>query len=135
MSGVTARQHRVELARFVLAGAVNTALSLGVYWALLLVSPYAVAYSAAFIAGMLSAFALNTYFVFRTPWSWRRFAAFPAVQAVNYLIGLGFLAILVDVLGMADEHAPLISIPLTIPINFVMSRWLLRRGHPPATAG
>lgn len=116
-----------EFARFVIAGLVNTGVSLAAYWALLFVAPYAAAYSLSFAIGVLTAFTLNTYFVFGTSWSWSALFAFPLVQGANYVVGLSVLTVLIQGADMSASTAPLISIPMTIPVNFVMTRWLMRR--------
>ena len=122
---LTGERGRHAALRFVLAGLANTGVSLAVYWLLLLIAPYAVAYSVGFLVGMLVAFALNTYFVFRVSWSWRKLAAFPLVQLANYVLRLAVLAFVVDVVGVPEQVAPLISIPATIPANFLLSRALM----------
>lgn len=116
-----------ELGRFVVAGLGNTGVSLLAYWALLYVMPYGLAYTVGYVAGVLSAFVLNTYFVFRVPWSTRKLLAFPAVHMANYAFGLLLLWVFVTA-GVPEAAAPLLVIPATIPFNFVLSRLLMRRG-------
>lgn len=123
---------QLEAARFVVAGGINTVVSLVIYWGLLTVLPYGAAYTGGFIVGVFTAFTLNTYFVFRTEWSWKKLAAFPGIQGANYLLGLVFLWLLVHAIGVPPSLAPLISIPATIPFNFLMTRVVMRgRGTVP----
>lgn len=120
---------RVEALRFLIGGGVNTLLSLGCYWALLYVLPYGAAYTLSFALGILSSYAINTLFVFRTPWSWRRLMAFPLVHLINYGAGLAVVWASVSLWGVDERLAPVLAIAATLPLNFLLSRWLIR-GRP-----
>lgn len=123
-----------EGVRFLLAGGVNTVVSLAVYWVLLLALPYAAAYSAGFLAGAVSGFVLSTRFVFRVPWSWRRLSLFLPTQAGSYLAGLALVAGFVELLGVSPPVAPLLTIVALLPFNFALSRLIVtyrRRPHAP----
>jgi len=120
---------RIEALRFLVGGGVNTLLSLVYYWALLYLMPYGAAYTVSFALGILSSYAINTLFVFRTHWSWRRLMAFPLVHLVNYGVGLAVVWASVSLLGLDERVAPLVAIAVTLPLNFLLSRWLIR-GHP-----
>lgn len=115
-----------EIGRFVLGGLLNTAFSYAIYLVLLQIASPVSAYSSAFLAGIFSGYAINTWFVFRTGWSWRRFAAFPLVHVVNYLCGTVVLWLAVHRLDIDERIAPLISICVTVPLNFVMSRKIVK---------
>jgi len=119
------RTVRGEALRYLLAGGLNTLFSYALYWALLGLFPYAVAYTVAFCAGILSSYALNTYYVFGGHWSWRKLCAFPVVHVTNYLVGVGVLAFAVQLLDIDPRLAPLLSIAATIPVGFVLSRYIL----------
>lgn len=111
--------------RFLLAGAANTASAILIYWLLLRWISYPYAYTVSFAIGILTGYALNTYFVFRKRWSWLRLMVFPSVHLVNYAAGLGIIWIAVSMLGIDQRIAPVISAIATVPINFVMTRWVI----------
>lgn len=112
--------------RFLLAGGLNTGLTLVLYWLLLKVTSYSMAYTFSFAAGIVSSFALNTYFVFKVSWDWKKFLAFPSVHFVNYLAGLSALWVLIHKIGVDQRLAPVLAIVVTLPLNFLMTRWLIR---------
>lgn len=122
------RSRTFELLRFLLAGGANTLFTLGVYWLLLPLMSYPVAYTASYAAGIVSGFALNTYLVFRARWSWIRLLAFPSVHAINYVVGMGVVWVAVALLGFAEWAAPLLAAILLVPLNFTLTRWLIKPG-------
>lgn len=121
-----------EKTRFLLAGGFNTALTLALYWLLLLFgAPYLYAYTSSFVLGIFTSYLLNTYLVFRTSWSWRKLALFPSVHLVNYLIGTAVVWSWVSRLGLSAEMAPIVATLVVIPASFVMTRFLIKREPKP----
>lgn len=122
--------------RFLLAGASTTAFSYALYLPALLVLDPKLAYGLSYAAGIVWAYTVNTLWVFRAPWQWRGLLRYPLVYAVQ--AGLSFLIfyILVERLGLWPVIAPLITVMLTIPATYVLSRALIRprapAGRPPA---
>ena len=115
-----------EAYRFVLGGLLNTVLSYAVYFACQLFLPYQLAYAIAYVFGVMLSYRINVAFVFRTQHSAAKAMAFPLVYLVQYVTGALLLALLVEWLGMPQEIAPLAVIVLTIPLTFVLSRFVLR---------
>ena len=115
-----------EALRFLVGGGANTLLSYAVYWLLLPWLNYSVAYTASFAAAILTGFTINTLFVFRTPWSWRKMAAFPVLQMVNYLLGLGTVTVCIHYLGVNAHLAPILATVIVLPANFLLTRGLMR---------
>jgi len=126
MKALLARALRLELFRFVIAGGINTLLTLALYWLLLAWFEYRVAYTISFVAGIVSGFAFNTYAVFRVPWSWMRLLAFPSVHAVNYVVGLAIVWLSVRVFGIDERLAPVVAAVAIIPLNFMMTRFVIK---------
>lgn len=114
-----------EVLRFLLVGGFNTLATLCIYWLLLPLVGYAVAYSISFVMGVLSGYALNTWLVFKTHWSWRRLMAFPLVHVVNYVLGMGVIWMAVDVLGLDARLGPVAAVLVTLPVNFFLTRRLI----------
>lgn len=111
--------------RFILSGAINTLLTFGLYWLLLRVMHYQVAYAISFFAGLVVSYLLNALFVFRVAHSWGRMTMFPLVYLASYAVGAVLLDAAVDVLGMDQRIAPLLSIAATLPLTFVLTRLVL----------
>jgi putative flippase GtrA len=117
---------RGQFARYVIAGAVNTAVTYVLLVALMRVIEYRLAYSIAYLAGVVLGCWLQCRFVFHVPLDWRNAIRFPAVYAIQYLTGLLLLWALVDAAGMRREWAALLVVVLNVPIGFFMLRFLLR---------
>lgn len=115
--------------RFLIGGGLNTLLSYAIYWILLPWMPYAWAYTASYALAILSGFAINTWFVFRTRWRWRRLAAFPLVHLANYLVSLLIVWIAISLLGVPAQIAPILATVVVLPLNFALTRKLI---HGPA---
>jgi len=108
--------------RFLIAGVANTGLTYLAYLLLLQVSPYGVAFTVAFVLGILASYLLNALFVFRRRMSWRSFFRFPLIYMVQYLLGLLLVSLCVEWFGVAAWIAPLIALTVTIPLTYLMSR-------------
>lgn len=115
-----------QLFRFLLGGAFNTGATLALYWALLHVTGYQAAYLVSYCAGIILSYALNTRFVFEARHTWRKFFTFPLIYLVVYALGALTLKFVVDILSLSPVIAPVISIAVTLPVSFVLTRLLLQ---------
>jgi putative flippase GtrA len=115
-----------EAFRFLVAGALNTAATYVLYLALLQIVPYRVAYTVSYAIGIVLAYAINTLFVFRSAWNWRRLLAFPLVYVVQYALGVLVLTLLVEPGFLSERLAPLGVVAITIPFTFLASRYLIK---------
>jgi putative flippase GtrA len=115
-----------EALRFLIAGAINTLVGYSIYFVLLPTVGYAWAYTAAYVAGIGLAYVLNTRFVFRVQRRVRGILLFPFVYVVQYLIGVVTLHVAIKNLGVSQELALLVSIAVTIPVTFLLSRFVLK---------
>ncbi|MEB1605755.1 GtrA family protein [Xanthomonas campestris pv. campestris] len=87
---------------------------------------YQWAYLISYCAGILLSYFLNTRYVFRTQHTWLRFAIFPLIYVVVYALGALTLKFCVDHLRVPATLGPLLSIAVTLPVSFVLTRILLR---------
>lgn len=115
-----------EFVRYVFIGGVNTGIGQLSYWLLLPLLPYQLAFSITYILGILLSYVLNARIVFRQPLSWKKLLQFPVVYIVQYLCGLIFLHFAVEVFQVSEQIAPLMWIALSVPLTFVISRFILR---------
>ena len=118
-----------EAFRFLIGGGVNTLLSYAIYWLLLTWLNYPVAYTLSYATTILTGFAINSRFVFRSAWSWRKLAAFPLLQLLNYLMGLATVAVCIRYIGIDERLAPVLATLVVLPANFLLSRGLMRYGR------
>ena len=114
----------MRFARFIAVGAVNTAASYGVYLLLLVIVDYRIAYTIAYLAGLMLGYWAHATFVFRARLGGRSALAYGATYAAMYLISLGVLAIAVDYMSIPKPAAMIVALCFTIPTTFL----LLRRG-------
>jgi putative flippase GtrA len=126
------------LIRFLLSGAFNTAVTYVLYLALLQFLPYWVSYTLTFAFGIGLAYVLGRYFVFGRPRAGGRIYLFPVVYLFQYIAGLLIVYVWVDLLRWHPSLAPLGSMTITIPLTFVLTRWVfsasgeapIKTGHP-----
>jgi putative flippase GtrA len=116
-----------DLIKFLIGGVINTAFTYCLYLSLQVILAYQVAYAVAFACGIVFSYWFNAMVVFKTAMSWKGLFAFPLVYLVQYLLSAMLLSVFVERLGMPQSIAPLTVIVLTIPVTFVLTRWLLRR--------
>jgi len=119
------RSSSCQLARFLVAGALNTGLTYLAYLLLLRVVSYRWAYSISYVAGIFLSFVLNSLFVFRVPLRWGRLLPYPSVYLVQYLLGLCVVYAGVELLGWDERLMPLAALAVTVPVSFVLTRWIL----------
>jgi len=113
--------------RFLVGGALNTGATLVLYWVLLRFMHYQAAYLISYCAGIVLSYALNTRYVFKARHSWLKFAAFPLIYAVVYVLGALTLKVTVGYFQVPAALGPIISIVVTLPVSFLLTRALLQR--------
>ena len=116
-----------DLIKFLIGGVINTAFTYCLYLSLQVILAYQVAYAVAFACGIVFSYWFNAMVVFKTAISWKGLFAFPLVYLVQYLLSAMLLSVFVERLDIPLSIAPLTVIVLTIPVTFVLTRWLLRR--------
>ena len=120
--------------RFVVAGAINTALTYLIYVLLALILPYAVAYTITTVLGIFISYFLNARFVFRRKLSFVVAVQYPAVYVTQYLLGLLLLYLLVEKARLSKFLAPILIVAATVPVTFLLSRLVIARdGSAPAS--
>ncbi|HHC9921141.1 TPA: flippase GtxA [Staphylococcus aureus] len=120
-------QTHAEILKFIIVGGINTLNYYVVY--LLLLKLLHIEYMISHITGFLVAFVisyyLNCYFVYRVKPTWRKFISFPITQIVNVSLQTVLLYVFVSWLNLPAEIAPFAGLVITIPITFVLSKWIL----------
>ena len=114
-----------QFARFVAAGAINTAASYAIYFLLLQFLPYLAAYTIAYVAGIVISYALLTRFVFHAPRRLSTALRFPLVYVAQYIVGSTVVVFLVEALNVRASIAALVAIVASIPVSFLLSRTIL----------
>lgn len=114
-----------QIITFAVVGVVNTATYYGLYLLLLRYLPYLAAHVVAFVLSMVGSFFLNAKFTYRIRPTWRKFLLFPLTNATNFVITTVGVYVIVDVLHVGSEFAPLMASAAAIPVTFVVSRWVM----------
>ena len=122
------RRESGRILRFLVAGAVNTGLSLLVYQAALFIVPHPAAYVLSYIAGILAAYFLYSRHVFDTPLTAARLPVFTLFYLASLAAGALLNAALIEQAGIAARLAIFITIAVMLPVNYLGSRWCLRAG-------
>lgn len=121
-------QTHAEILKFIIVGSINTLNYYVVYLLLLklLHIEYMISHITGFIVAFVISYYLNCYFVYRVKPTWRKFISFPITQIVNVSLQTVLLYVFVSWLNLPAEIAPFAGLIITIPITFVLSKWILK---------
>ncbi|HDC8402762.1 TPA: flippase GtxA [Staphylococcus aureus] len=121
-------QTHAEILKFIIVGGINTLNYYVVYLLLLklLHIEYMISHIIGFIVAFVISYYLNCYFVYRVKPTWRKFISFPITQIVNVSLQTVLLYVFVSWLNLPAEIAPFAGLIITIPITFVLSKWILK---------
>ncbi|HCT5339342.1 TPA: flippase GtxA [Staphylococcus aureus] len=121
-------QTYAEILKFIIVGGINTLNYYVVYLLLLklLHIEYMISHITGFIVAFVISYYLNCYFVYRVKSTWRKFISFPITQIVNVSIQTVLLYVFVSWLNLPAEIAPFAGLIITIPITFILSKWILK---------
>jgi putative flippase GtrA len=118
-----------EIIRFVIVGFINT---FNYYVLYLLFNEvfqlhYGVAHILAFVISMVGSFYLNSYFTYKTKPTLKKFLRFPLTYIVNITVTTSSIFLLVEVMKLDDNIAPLLASVIAIPFTFIISRKILKK--------
>lgn len=121
-------QTHAEILKFIIVGGINTLNYYIVYLLLLklLHIEYMISHITGFIVAFVISYYLNCYFVYRVKPTWRKFISFPITQLVNVSLQTVLLYVFVSWLNLPAEIAPFAGLVITIPITFILSKWILK---------
>src|SRR5688500_18400095 len=117
-----------EFIRFILSGLVNTATSYAIYYLLLLVVSYQVAFFASSLLGIIISYYINTIFTFKEKIQLSKLMQYPLVYIVQYITGAIGLWFFVEKLGCNRYVIPIVITIMNIPLTFLMSRRIIKQG-------
>lgn len=121
-------QTHAEILKIIIVGGINTLNYYVVYLLLLklLHIEYMISHITGFIVAFVISYYLNCYFVYRVKPTWRKFISFPITQIVNVSLQTVLLYVFVSWLNLPAEIAPFAGLIITIPITFILSKWILK---------
>ena len=116
----------MEFSKFIFFGVVNAALSYVIYVILVFFLAYPTAYTIAYLAGIFISYYLNSRFVFKSEMRLTKAMQYPVVYIVQYVIGISLLYLLVELCEINKVIAPVFVVIVTIPVTFVLSRFIIK---------
>jgi putative flippase GtrA len=119
---------RHEFCRFIVVGAINTIATYVIYVCLVLIVAYPIAYTVTTILGIFLSYTLNATLVFRRKLTIAGAVQYPVVYIVQYVVGLLLLYLLVEKARLNKFYAPLLIVAATVPVTYLLSRLVIRRG-------
>ena len=120
------------IARFLVAGAFNSLLSIAVYQTMLFVANHIAAYVVAYVTGIVFAYFVYSRHVFDAVLSARRFGWFTLFYIASGCVGTLVNASLIEYLALHARLAIFVTIVVMLPLNYVGSRWCLHKPAGPA---
>ena len=117
-----------QFVKFGLVGVSNTLISLAVYYAVVLllgVEHYILANTLGFVISVINAYIWNSKFVFqkKARKHGKSFVKVFVSYGSTFLLGTGFLFVLVHYWNVSEMIAPIINLLLTIPLNFLLNKF------------
>ena len=115
-----------ELIRFSIVGVLATAIHYGIYLLFNLALGANLSYTIGYIISFACNFILTSYFTFKTKPTKKKGFGFIFSHLVNYLLQLAFLNIFIFI-GVNAKWAPIPTWSITIPINFLLVRYFIKK--------
>ncbi|MBA1232723.1 GtrA family protein [Pseudomonas viridiflava] len=111
-----------DLVRFLMSGGFNTALTYVIYLTLLMFFSYNISYTFSYLIGILLAYTLNRFFVFRSHQGFRSVIMLPLIYLAQYILSLAILWLWVERIQLDERLAPLAAIIITLPVTYTLSK-------------
>lgn len=115
-----------QFIKFGFVGLSNTAISLGIYYIFVIINQdlYLVGSAVGFFISVLNAYYWNNKYVFQKT---QKGNAKPLLKSYlsygsTFFLDLGLKYVMVQLIGISAFIAPLISLCVTIPVNFVLNK-------------
>lgn len=112
--------------RFLLSGGFNTFFTWLMYIVLLNYFSYKTSYTISYVIGIIIAFTINRFFVFKSHRGIYSYLLFPLVYVFQYLAGLFIIWLWVDVINMNAIVAPIISVLILIPCTYILTKLIFK---------
>lgn len=111
--------------KFFTLGVSNTLLSYLIYIMLLKFLKYEFAFTLSFIFSFFFTFYINHFYVFK-PKKKRLMKNYLIIFMSYYLFSLLSLKLLINVIKVSESIAPLISIIIIFPLNFIITKFFFK---------
>lgn len=112
--------------KFCLVGVSNTLIGLAVYYLALWIGlHYILAHVFGFFVSVTNAYYWNSKYVFikTKKSSLSLYLKTVCSYGLTFLLGLLFMYLMVDVWHISEWIAPILNLPMTIPLNFILNKF------------
>lgn len=117
----------VQFIKFGIVGFSNTAISLGIYYIFVFINEdfYLIGNAVGFIVSVLNAYYWNSKYVFKKTekGNVKQIIKTYTAYGSTFLLSTGMLFVLVDLMSVSEKIAPLITLAVTIPLNFLLNKF------------
>ena len=114
----------IQFVKFGAVGVSNTLIGLAIYYGLVYINVhYILANFVAFVITVANAYYWNSRYVFKADRAPATIIKTYAMYGSTFLLGSLLLFIMVDILGVSKWLAPLLNLCVTVPLNFVLSKF------------
>lgn len=122
---IKSRDYIIQFLKFAIVGLSNTFIALTVYYVLLWVGcNYLIANTTAWIISVFNAFYWNNKYVFKNENTWLKALLKTYLSyGFSFLLGTFLLYVFVELCFFNTKIAPLLTLILTIPLNFIMNKF------------
>lgn len=114
-----------EIIRFGIVGVLSTVIHYGIYLVLNTMIISWIAYSIGYGVSFLCNFYLSNKFTFKTKATVRKGFGFALSHLINYLLQVILLGLFIR-FGFQEEYAPIPVFCISVSINFLMVRFVLK---------
>ena len=116
----------IEIFRFAIVGAIATVIHYAIYYFLQKFININIAYTIGYATSFICNFFLTAVFTFRSSPTASKGLGFGISHIINYLLQIGFLNLFI-IVGVDVKFAPFPVYAISIPINFLMVRWVFKK--------
>lgn len=112
---------------FVIFGLINTGTTYLIYLIFREFTHYQIAYFISYIFGILFAYLVNLFIVFKEKSTLRKIFQYPLIYIINYITGSCLLFFFIAFMNISEQISPLIVAILLVPISYIMNKIVLTK--------
>lgn len=117
------KQWLIQFVKFGIVGAFNTLSSTIYYWILITIGlNYILSTTIAYFLSSIIGFFLNNKWVFKREYKKQSLFKYYVVYGTSYLLNVLCMYIWIDLLRISEYIAPLLTLFITVPYNFIFNK-------------
>lgn len=114
-----------EILRYIIVGILSVGIHYFIYFLTKIFLPLNLSYSLGFVVALIFSYIASSRFTFSSSLSFKKFLGFCMSHAINYTIQFVVLNTVLK-LGINENLAPLPVFAVSVPINFLLVRFVLK---------